>query len=241
MVQYGRYTVKFKRSRLPSLYATKPAKMSNYSGAFKSGRKCLYEVFEADAHFVGHYTKVSLQKNAMLIKLCFRKRERGGKETKEKEKKNREREKERKLCSEPDQRRHEVTEGGLSVSSLVSLRVQSILPPYRTDHFRGARRHALTLPHRRQPVGKNFAPSLSFSHPSTIRAPPFLLLSILLFFPRATRGFTTTIFTGLQTNERFSLKPIRLADDSRYTFVYFVSPSNIDAMQRDAMKRDAMQ
>lgn len=140
---------------------------------------------------------------------------------------------------EPDRRRHEVTEGGLSVSSPVSLRVQSILPPYRTDHFRGARRHALTLPHRRQPVGKkNFAPGLSFSHPSTLRAPPFLFLSILLFFPRATRGFATTIFTGLQTEERFSLKPIRLADDSRYTLVHFVSLSNADAMQRDAMKRD---
>lgn len=88
--------MKFKRPRLPSLHANKPAKMSNYSGAVESGRKCLYEVFEAAAHFVGHYAKVSLQKNAMLITPRFVSgRESGVERTRESKKKRGEREREK--------------------------------------------------------------------------------------------------------------------------------------------------
>ena len=58
-------------------------------------------------------------------------------------KKERKKERQRKLCWKLD----EVTGEGLNVLLRVSLRVQSILPPYRTDHFRGARRHVLTPLH----------------------------------------------------------------------------------------------
>lgn len=95
---------------------------------------------------------------------------------------------------------------------------------------------------RRQSVGKkNFAPLTSPScHPSHSPA-SFLFLSFFSFLPpsfllgSATRGFATTIFTGLQTDERFSLKPIRFADDSRYIRSCTLSRPRVrcNPMQRD--------
>lgn len=56
--------------------------------------------------------------------------------------------------------------------------MQSILPPYRTDHFRGARRHALTPPHRddSQSEKKTLPPPKPFSCPASSRY-------ISFFFP----------------------------------------------------------
>lgn len=122
-----------------------------------------------------------------------------------------------------------VTGRGLSVSSPVSLRVQSILPPYRTDHFRGdeggARRHALTLP--RQPVGKKLRPSVSSPLDNFSPLPP---AASPLQYLRACKP-TSDSHLG-----RFTSPAIR-----GYTYVCtlscsrFVSPSRIrpDAMQRD--------
>lgn len=55
--------------------------------------------------------------------------------------------------------------------------MQSILPPYRTNHFRGARRHALTPPHRDDSQSEK---KLRPSKPSACRASSRYFFS---FFP----------------------------------------------------------
>ena len=129
-----------------------------------------------------------------------------------------------------------MTGEGLSVLLRVSFRVQSILPPYRTDHFRGARRHVLTPLH---PDDSQSEKTSSHSHllPATVSLSFSLTFFSFFLSSSATRGFATTIFTGLQTDERFSLKPIRFADDSRYirscTLSRFREPMRCNPMQQD--------
>jgi len=143
-----------------------------------------------------------------------------------------------------------VTEGGLSISSpgLSSCAIDSSAISYGPlQGNKKARVNAAAL--RRQSVDKkNLVPLTSLFH----RPPVSFFFSLSLLFSfillgSATRGFGTTIFTGLQTDERFSLKPIRFADDSRYIRSCTLSlslslslsrvPTQCNPMQRDTMQQ----
>jgi len=100
---------------------------------------------------------------------------------------------------------------------------------------------------RRQLVGKKTLPLDLLSTTSCVRSLSlsfsfylsWYLFSLFLLYS-TTCGFATTIFTGLQIDERFSLKPIHFDDDSRYIRSYTLFRSRVSThcskMQRDTIR-----